>query len=256
MKLISLKCPECSASLEIKEGIDTFFCTYCGTKIQIDEMSKEAYKAGVKLKEFEHEEKMLEKNLEHEKYILNSNEEKEKRESKTGIRIALGSVILFILMYGMLYYFFVGGPKAEMKKIEKQLVTAISSNDYDMALILANQLYYTGDSRDDKAAWNAKRENYISIIMDKQREKNKGSIEYISIPLSSEEMKGQDANSIAEMLRNTGFNNVTTTKSNENKGIFTKNMSVEHVTVYGKEIFGKGDTFDKSSPIIIYYYSK
>lgn len=39
MKVISLKCPECNASLSIEEGRTQCFCQYCGTKILLDDGS-------------------------------------------------------------------------------------------------------------------------------------------------------------------------------------------------------------------------
>ena len=67
MKLISLKCPECSSNLQIEEGRDKCFCQYCGAEIslndyysshiyrKVDEARiKEAeYKKEVRLKELE-----------------------------------------------------------------------------------------------------------------------------------------------------------------------------------------------------------
>lgn len=37
MKIISLKCPECGADIDIEEGHKQCFCKYCGTKILIDD---------------------------------------------------------------------------------------------------------------------------------------------------------------------------------------------------------------------------
>ena len=39
MKIISLKCPECNASLSIEDDRQHCFCKYCGTKIIIDDGS-------------------------------------------------------------------------------------------------------------------------------------------------------------------------------------------------------------------------
>ena len=35
ISFISLKCPECGANLEVKEGYKHIFCSYCGAKIMI-----------------------------------------------------------------------------------------------------------------------------------------------------------------------------------------------------------------------------
>lgn len=39
MKLISLKCPECNANLQIEEGHDKCYCQYCGAEITINDYS-------------------------------------------------------------------------------------------------------------------------------------------------------------------------------------------------------------------------
>lgn len=36
MELKTLSCPNCGANLEIEDGIDTFFCKYCGYKIILE----------------------------------------------------------------------------------------------------------------------------------------------------------------------------------------------------------------------------
>lgn len=37
MKLITLKCPECGATLNLDSSRKECFCTYCGAKILLDE---------------------------------------------------------------------------------------------------------------------------------------------------------------------------------------------------------------------------
>lgn len=62
-----LKCPNCNAALEIENGLDTFYCKYCGYKILLNGQSKAAYRAKTRIKEMEHDERMADKQLEHEK---------------------------------------------------------------------------------------------------------------------------------------------------------------------------------------------
>ena len=45
MNLIQMKCPNCNANLEVEDGIDSFFCRYCGTKIMVQGQSNAAYTA-------------------------------------------------------------------------------------------------------------------------------------------------------------------------------------------------------------------
>ena len=37
MKLVGINCPNCAAPVQIPEGKNTFFCTFCGTQIQVDD---------------------------------------------------------------------------------------------------------------------------------------------------------------------------------------------------------------------------
>lgn len=37
VKMIATKCPTCGAQLEVKEDTKVCFCTYCGTKMLLDD---------------------------------------------------------------------------------------------------------------------------------------------------------------------------------------------------------------------------
>ncbi len=40
VKMVPLTCPSCGATLEVRNDTKTCFCTYCGTKLLIDDGSK------------------------------------------------------------------------------------------------------------------------------------------------------------------------------------------------------------------------
>ena len=61
MKMAQLNCPNCGATLTFEDGIDILYCSHCGTKVVIEDLSKEIIEAKVKFKQFEHEERMLDK---------------------------------------------------------------------------------------------------------------------------------------------------------------------------------------------------
>ena len=44
VKLISVKCPECGATLNIEEGREQAFCTYCGTKVLLHNENEYIYR--------------------------------------------------------------------------------------------------------------------------------------------------------------------------------------------------------------------
>ena len=84
MKLFTLKCPNCGSSLEIEDGIDMFFCKYCGHKIMLEGQSKEALKAKVSIKGMEHEETLADKMYEHERYKIMMEQKEKKRSAMIG----------------------------------------------------------------------------------------------------------------------------------------------------------------------------
>ena len=98
MQMFELKCPYCGANLEVEDGLETFFCKYCGGKIILDGQSDEIVKAKVRMKE-----------LEQERYKLQFEaQEKEKarlREIEDNKDLFVGSiaigiiVILFIIIF-------------------------------------------------------------------------------------------------------------------------------------------------------------
>ena len=70
IKMVSLKCPECGANLEIEEERKQCFCQYCGTKIMLDDGSRtytHVYIDKTREKELEFEERKLAIELKREK---------------------------------------------------------------------------------------------------------------------------------------------------------------------------------------------
>ena len=50
----------------MEDGLDIFFCKYCGYKIIIEGQSDAAYRAKTRIKEMEHDERMVDKKYAHE----------------------------------------------------------------------------------------------------------------------------------------------------------------------------------------------
>ncbi len=165
MELKTLKCPNCGADLEIEDGIDTFYCKYCGHKIVLEGQSDAAYEAKAKVKEIEHEEKKQKANLDYKKFI-------EKNDNATSLKMISG-LLLFIV--GCFVFLQISGNRQaaaaakqteKFEKIENQVVEEIKNGDYDAALADAQMLRDTtgtlsGIARD---ALDQKREDYIATI--------------------------------------------------------------------------------------------
>ena len=67
MKIVQLKCPNCGASLEAEDNLETFFCKYCGQKIILAEQSNAQIGAKVFGKLLDHREKMHQMKAEEER---------------------------------------------------------------------------------------------------------------------------------------------------------------------------------------------
>ena len=55
MKIKTMKCPECGAIVNPKDGLSTFYCMHCGCQLSLDGQSEELIKAKVRVKELENE---------------------------------------------------------------------------------------------------------------------------------------------------------------------------------------------------------
>lgn len=94
MELKSLYCPNCGAAVKPVDGLDTFYCQYCGYQIHLDGMSDEAYKARTKVKQMEHEERMQDKKDAYGRFIREKDDAQDKRE---WILLGGGMALLLII---------------------------------------------------------------------------------------------------------------------------------------------------------------
>lgn len=92
IKLNSVKCPECGATLSIESGLATFFCTYCGAKIIATNENEYTYRLvdDAKVKQAETDRIVRMKELELE--------EREKYNTKKKSIIAYVMAFLFVVV--------------------------------------------------------------------------------------------------------------------------------------------------------------
>ena len=175
MDLKSLHCPNCGADLEVEDGLDTFFCKYCGHKILLEGQSKAAYDAKVRIKEMEHEEKLQDKRDAQERYKLRD------------LNITTFICILIVILVSAVVIVFINSvsssSEAEEKQREQDLQTIvdqimidIDTENFSDAYIKANSLYwgksYPAESKDK---WDNIRKEIINQI-ERAEEKATGTI--------------------------------------------------------------------------------
>lgn len=178
MKLQSLKCPNCDAALEIEDGIDTFFCKYCGYKIVLAGMSDASYNAKVQVKAMEHQEKMQDKKYEQERFKLNQKEQSKKNDAKRGIIIGAVITVTCVLFFGGVFLSAKSNSDKEEEKLQaivEEVMIDIENEDYGEAKIKANTIYYTADwSSDIEKKWDDTRKSLLEQIEEAEKEENGG----------------------------------------------------------------------------------
>ncbi len=108
MEFIKLFCPYCGGQLSIENGIDTFYCQHCGGKIILSGQDKNTLNAKVKLKEFEHKERLQDAEHKHQERVQKSNQEywREVNASKENTNrigcLAKAGIILIAIIFGSL----------------------------------------------------------------------------------------------------------------------------------------------------------
>lgn len=76
MEVLKMHCPSCGASVDVQNGIDTFYCSHCGTKLLVSGQDKDTLNAKVTLRiaekkldlEYEDKERQRQYEFEKEKY--------------------------------------------------------------------------------------------------------------------------------------------------------------------------------------------
>lgn len=129
MKMYLLKCPNCDATLEVEPDRKMLFCSYCGSKIIVDDEVKrveitkninyhETYTDEAKIKETSSKEKIRLQEMEYA--------DKEKKRNDKAIFISIGFLILIMLFaFGMSHYH-----SEKNKPNENQVKISANANDY------------------------------------------------------------------------------------------------------------------------------
>lgn len=169
MELKSLFCPNCGASLDVEDGIDTFFCKYCGYKIMLQGQSKAAYEAKVRVKHMEHKERIQDKKNAQERYRMES----ARKEQKWVLIVCFG--ILGAIMALCLIISAVGNAgtkkqEQELQAIVDEIMIDIENEDFAAAYVKANSLYWDDSwTSEGEDKWDATRKEIIQQIEEAEK---------------------------------------------------------------------------------------
>lgn len=253
MKLINMQCNSCGAQLDIDLEHLQAFCPHCGQKLMMDFVL-----LGQVLSEKEKTKRVtkLEEELTKRTQMIYEHESKEKdKDWKKKVLGILGIVIVYFFIF---YYpsFKHDRKVAQLQQIEKEVEAAITAENYDVALVKANQLHCDDYSNKESANWDSKRNSYIEMIQEKKKEQDIKNPNNIFMPSKSFSFKGKNYLDVKNQFTELGFTNITAQEATDKAGFFDKAYTVEHILVGGLTEFTTENYFDKDTPIIIYYYKK
>ena len=226
IKFISVKCPECGASLPIEEGRKQVFCSYCGTKVMVTNENEYIYRhideADVKKAETDRIIRMRQQELDAQLNAQNTGI----RKILTTIWLILSLIILAICVVkiaflddfitGFLMLFYVGGP-------------VIGGGGYLIFKLIP-------EKESDKALLNRGGIRFPKDIM----------------PLSDKNYE-----SVRSALEAAGFTNVKCVNMHDvTLGLLQKPGKVESISVNGTNITTGGRVYMPNTPIIITYHGK
>lgn len=261
-EIINLKCPHCSASLEIEDGLNIFFCKYCGSRIVLND--KDLTEARLRLKELEHEKYKLQyassekdKNIERDyQQALNKvriDSYKDKKKNKV-IFYKLRLLILAIcLVIGLIIFLVVQrNKKAEQEQLQneayvEEIQELIQEKNYDEALKTVGLItsYYSNNySAQKKDLEREIRQLIIDSLADKT----------VQVNISSKDIKKMNYHDVERYFKDLGFINITTMESSVKHGLFHKAYQVMSISIDGTTDFDADSRFSLEAQIIIMYY--
>ena len=169
MELKSLFCPNCGASLEVEDGLDTFFCKYCGYKILLHGQSKAAYDAKVRVKNMEHKERLQDKRDAQERYRMEFKQKDERRSLAICLGILGTTLVIGFIMVAIGN---VGAKKQdrELQAIVEQIMVDIENEEFAAAYVKANSLYWDDSwTSEGEDKWDATRKGIIKQIEEAEK---------------------------------------------------------------------------------------
>lgn len=184
MKLYQMKCPACGGTIEVDENRDSCFCSYCGTKVYIDDEAQrieitkninyhKTYTDEAKIRKIESEERMQER-----KFAV----EQEKRKAKIWSTLAIVFIVLAcVIGYVISFNSYFDSEKEasdrqeqELQAIVDDVMKDIEDGNFDEAYIKAERIRYTENwSSEIEDKWDATRKEIIEQIEKAEREAKK-----------------------------------------------------------------------------------
>lgn len=232
-RFISVKCPECGASLDVEPERKQLYCSYCGSKILVDNdheyIHRHIDEAEIKRIEYEREK------YQNEKGIRELEIELERTKIVQSNRIKL--ILMAIWVTAIVIMFFIGRDIA-YRYGEWQVLS--------FGMYVAMPITIGGGFI------------IFKLIPDKENEriliKNGDGVR---LPKTVFPVEGKDVDEVISALRQAGFKNIVTTNLHDVKlGIFQKEGRVESLMIDGRRAIIGGKIYPSNAPVSIEYHGR
>ena len=228
-KMISYRCPDCGASLEIAEDRVQGFCTYCGAKIQFQNENefvlRSVDEADVKRAETE---QMLElKKMEMLEEMRKERKKMKALEFKGSAAIALIAGIMMLV--GIIYCI-----------VATDIIWGIAIIEFAVLIFLFLGMKWLHDRKEEKDS--------MEELLHPGR---------VTIPSSIMNYQLKNYKTVESELKGAGFTDIQCIPHHVSPlDVLKRPDMVAAIHVNGKRITGAPETFSKDAKITISYYSR
>ena len=227
VKLISVKCPECGAMLNVEENREHAFCSYCGTKVLIHNENEHIYRHidEAEVKQAETDRMVRMKQMEYyEKKRIDAEKTKALK-----IKLSLIMATVGILMLAIGY------------------MAGSASGDPDSGFYMLSMIGFF-PLLGVPFLW------IFSMKNDDDDDIDFG--DKAKVPSSITDYEKKNYSAIEAMFVSAGFTNVRCVALNDlTMGVLKKPGMVDSITINGREVTEGGKKYPKDAAVVISYHS-
>lgn len=223
--IYTIKCPECGASLDVEEGRKNLFCSYCGSKVMINNENEHIYRhideARIKEAEIEREIKLKQMEIESEDTFS--------KKKLVKIWLVVTGALLIVGIIGSIFK--VDGVKDCLEGGAMVGVIGV--------------MYFSGMF------------GYTEIGKRKQKKVSFAGPGEVVITEEMENSRGKYYDDAILLFKAAGFNDVQSFPLNDltRRYEFDEDGRVSIVSINGASSYEEGDVFPVSAKVIIRYHS-
>lgn len=231
IKLISIKCPECNAVLNIEEGRNQAFCSYCGAKVLVNDENEYTFHT---IDEAEIKKAETEKLIQLRKMEL-LEERIQSRKHTRSLRLVLYAGLCATGIIMMIAGFSLGTGSGDPNSGYYGIAAA--GFPVTMVALCLGIIGHNNNKNEDDDI-----ECELGIK--------------VKVPESIKDYKKKNYVVIETMLRNAGFTNIQCIPLHDlTVGLVKKPDMVESISINGKNVTEGNDKYAPDTPVIISYHS-